>query len=345
VRGGLTVLAAPERASDPGAGAAFYTVSDARFFVGTVALLNSLRLTGHEQPLVVLDQGLELAQLERLGLHATVVAFASEREHPVTAKPFPYLADGPPTVVVIDSDMIVTGPLGDVLAEAGEGRICLFPDHVSDRGRWFAEWKEIFELAGEPRRQTYLNSGFVALSSERWPALLPRWWDACSRIPGAQIFTSDNSPLRDGDQDALNAILMSEIPEASVLVLDDSAEAYPDALTRVVVQDERSLACTIDGDGVVILHHAMRPKVWLPSGRRRVDRRDAYLRLLPRLLFDADVALRLSAGEVPVWLRPSPQGRAALSVTSTSNRARERAARVVSVGRRRARKLAGLARG
>ena len=344
MRGELTVLARPEGSPDSAA-AAFYTVSDARFFVGTVALLNSLRLTGHDEPLVVLDQGLRPDQLERLGRHATVVAFASQREHPVTAKPFPHLAEGPPTVVVIDSDMIVTGSLRDVLAETGEGRICLFPDHISDRARWFGEWQEIFELAGEPRRQTYLNSGFVALSTDHWPGLLPRWWDACSRIPAAQIFTSGNSPVRDGDQDALNAILMSELPEAAVLGLPDSAAVYPDALVRVIVEDESSLLSRIDGEPVLILHHAMRPKAWAAEGRRRVDRRDAYVRLLPRLLFEPDVPLRLSPPELPVWLRPTAAGRTALAVTSTANRSWARANRMVAVARRRSRKLLALLRG
>src|SRR6266487_1359271 len=190
----LTVLAGP---SDPlGSSltpAAFYTVSDARFFVGTVALLNSLRLTGNEQPLVVLDQGLEPEQREQLGRHATVVTFESQLRHPVTVKPFPCMVDGAATVVVIDSDMIVASSLDDVVAEANVGRICLFPDHISDRARWFAEWQEVFDLVDEPRRQAYLNSGFVALATEHWPAFLRRWWDACNRIPAAGIFANHDS--------------------------------------------------------------------------------------------------------------------------------------------------------
>jgi hypothetical protein len=232
-----------------------------------------------------------------------------------------------------------------VIARAEEGRICLFPDHISDQGRWFAEWQELFQLADEPRRQTYLNSGFVALSTEHWPALLPRWWDACSRIPGAHIFTSGDSPLRDGDQDALNALLMSEFPEAAVFALPDAAEVYPDALVRVTVEDERSLVSQIDGETVLILHHAMRPKAWTRQGRGRVDRRDAYVRLLPRLLYGSDVPLRLPPEELPVWLRSTVAGRAALTLASAANRSRERSARLLAVGRRRGRKLLSLARG
>ena len=51
--------------------ATFYTVTDAEFFPGTVALLNSLRLVGHREPLVVLDNGLTPEQRDaaRPGCH------------------------------------------------------------------------------------------------------------------------------------------------------------------------------------------------------------------------------------------------------------------------------------
>ncbi len=55
------------------AGATFYTVTDAEFFPGTVALLNSLRLMGHREPLVVLDDGSATEQRERLDRVAAVV--------------------------------------------------------------------------------------------------------------------------------------------------------------------------------------------------------------------------------------------------------------------------------
>ena len=41
----------------PGSDYTFYTVADARFWLGAVALVNSLRLVGHKEPVVVLDLG------------------------------------------------------------------------------------------------------------------------------------------------------------------------------------------------------------------------------------------------------------------------------------------------
>ena len=44
----------------------YFTVSTHRFFLGTVALLNSLRLTGNAGELVVLDAGLTPDERELL---------------------------------------------------------------------------------------------------------------------------------------------------------------------------------------------------------------------------------------------------------------------------------------
>jgi hypothetical protein len=51
-----------------------YTVSDHRFFLGTVALRNSLRLIGNGGEVVVLDVGLTATEREMLSDHATVFA-------------------------------------------------------------------------------------------------------------------------------------------------------------------------------------------------------------------------------------------------------------------------------
>ena len=44
------------------AAAAFYCVADSRYFPGAVGLVNSLRLVGHREPILVLDTGLTDAQ-------------------------------------------------------------------------------------------------------------------------------------------------------------------------------------------------------------------------------------------------------------------------------------------
>jgi hypothetical protein len=65
----------------------------------------------------------------------------------------------------------------------------------------------------------------------------------------------------------------------------------------------------VNGTRVAILHYALAPKAWEPKAPVRL-RDDAYVRLLPRLLFGEDVAVRLSPSEVPFWLRGTTQARA-----------------------------------
>ena len=82
--------------------ATFYTVTDASFFPGTVALLNSLRLSGNREPLVALDVGLERGQRVRLARHATVVDLECELPRPLF-KAFPRAFAPSGVVVVVDS--------------------------------------------------------------------------------------------------------------------------------------------------------------------------------------------------------------------------------------------------
>src|SRR5260221_12708975 len=99
--------------------ATFYTVSNSRYFLGTVALLNSLRLTGNQGPLVVLDAGLSSLQRDRLSRHCEIAELPVEVEtNPEILAPFPYCSGATEPVVLIDSDIIVTQFLAPILMEA-----------------------------------------------------------------------------------------------------------------------------------------------------------------------------------------------------------------------------------
>jgi hypothetical protein len=142
--------------------ARFFTVSDAGYFVGTVALLNSLRLTGNREDLVVLDRGFTASQRRRLEGRVVLIDGANDaRVPPHAVKPFPVLLNPSGVVVVIDSDMLVTSYLKPILYRAATGGICVFPDAPADLGRWFAEWAEGFRSAG-PR---YYGDGGRRVSS------------------------------------------------------------------------------------------------------------------------------------------------------------------------------------
>ena len=305
-----------------GAGAAFYTIADATFFPGTVALLNSLRLTRNDEELVVLDMGLAEAQRRLLESHARVVDLPREvAANPYVSKPYPHLLGATGEVALIDSDIIVTRSLAPVFEHACEGKICLFPDHHEARGRWFAEWQDAFGLAAPPRRQPYLNAGFVALRVECFPGFLERFWQACSRIPVNRHLSRDHDqPFWAGDQDALNALLMSEIPPEAIEVLAEDEVVFWDALGDVEVLDAKRLSLDRNGTEPLMLHYSFRPKPWEPRGWIRA-KDDAFLRLLPRLLFGDDVPLRLTPTDLPFWIRPGRGPRAALRALDLAHRA------------------------
>lgn len=282
--------------------ARFFTITDSRFFVGTVGLLNSLRLTGNDEELVVLDRGLTPEQRERLNPHVTLFDLPDEIEASAYAvKPYPARMDVGGIVVVIDSDVIVTNRLEPYYRAAGDGKICMFPSHFSAEWRFFEEWSEIFGLAAPLRRdQPYLAAGYLAISMEKWPSFFERWWKACELLPTPPPPRDDTSPLGQLDQDALNAILMSEIPADAI----EELPAFEFNLSLVKVVDEKTLACRDASGAVPLLHTTRSPKVWQPEGWRHVEGiTRAFVRLMPRVLFADDVPLNLSRREVPVWLR------------------------------------------
>jgi hypothetical protein len=296
----------------------YYTVSDHRFFLGTVSLLNSLYLTGNRGKLVVLDAGLTRNQRERLGAHATLVASPEQIErHPHLMRPYPYLMDAAGTIVVIDSDIIVTASLDSVIARAREGKICMCPAWTSEaRTRWFAEWEKTLALRAPLRRDDWVHNGFVAFSTEHWPQLLERWWEVCELIPPGEMHGS-LSPFQAPDADALNALLMSEIPRDGLALLSKGEEVFGG---DAEVDDIGRLRCTFEGQPTKLLHLVDNPKPWERSGWLRLAA-TGYVRLMRRLLFADDVPLRLDPNEVPMWLRPGLGGELTLRALGGANRA------------------------
>lgn len=306
----------------------YVTVTSARYFPGAVAMYNSLRLTGNEGDFVVLDWDLRPEQRALLERVATVVP-VSGVPHPMLAKPVAHRLGLRGTVVFVDADIIVTGSLAPVIRRAREGAICLFPDHASTRRKWFAEWEETFALAGPPRRQTYFNAGFVAFSVEHWPRLIERWWETCSRL------TDDWPAWADaGDQDALNGILMSELPPGSVAALPEEEGPLLEPMDAVELHDVRRLSASLHGRPTLVLHYVLQPKAWDRRGWMRV-RADPYVRLLVRSLWGDDVPLRIPPSAVPRWLRPDPAGRLARSALGAGHRGAATVVRLTPTGLRR----------
>jgi Glycosyl transferase family 8 len=292
-----------------------YTLADGGYAPGVVAMHNSLRLQGHDLPLVVLDGGLSEEQRSLLDGRATFEPLPAEvSERGYLAKSFMSTLDVSGIVLWIDADIIVTSSLDEPLSLAREGRFCAFRDDFpEDYARRFPEWEQVFGLESEPREQTYVSSGFFAFSADRWPWLIERWSQATQRVPFGSMFTGNHrtNPTWAADQDALNAVLMSELPAGVVAAYPTAEMAHTRTLGDAEVLDEQRLEVRHQGQRARVVHYSWGPKPWMAADLRRVAP-NAYVRLFRRVVFGHDVDLRLPERAVPLWLRPSRAGRGVL---------------------------------
>ena len=293
----------------------YVTLTDDRYFIGTVALVNSLCITGNPHDILVVDAGLTLDQRHRLAAVADVRPLPScgPQILPAFLKPWVLMSAPRGTLAFIDSDIIVTGSLDSAAAAAAEGSIYVFPDGPPPlQTRCFEEaWANALHLGQPLRTQPYINSGFIALDSSRWKGLLERWIELCGRvsevhlklphwtIPSDEVTTH---PFAYPEQDVLNAILMSEV-DRSATVIDDWQRAgvpKPEDATRIV--DRLSLHCQSDGATTMLLHHFAHPKPWFAEARGCLTY-EPYDELLVRLLTGPDLAIAPPPDAIPVWLR------------------------------------------
>jgi hypothetical protein len=285
------------------ADATFFSLGDQGYFVGTVGLINSLRLTGHEGEIVILDCGFTSEQRELLAPACTLVEPAED--HDVSFRGYLKLiapqAHTSDLTIVIDSDVIVTGSLDEVVGSAARGNIVAYADPESDR--WFAEWEQIFRLPRPPRRDVYVCSALVAFSRQQRPEFLERWWAACSQTLTVPTTGEANAPVAQSDQDALNAALMGTYPEGTVELRPAHEVAQSTELRLGVdILDARTLRCSYRGRPTLLLHTAGRPKPWIRLGARR----NAYTTLLSRVLVADDVPIRMPHSMIPPWLKGGP---------------------------------------
>ncbi|WP_020135360.1 hypothetical protein [Streptomyces sp. 351MFTsu5.1] len=325
-------------------GTAFYTVADRRFFPGLVALLNSLRLTGHEEPLVVVDIGLSSEQRVLLADHVVLVEPPSPDMPAVFVAPYGPLRRPAEVAVLIDADIIVTRPLTELTEAARQGRIVAFVDCLPNSHRFHPEWETTLGL-GPLRRRRYLNAGFLAYPHALTERLLPPWTEgqrtvgvAHSRYGSATL----DDPFYFADQDVLNAVLAARFEHDELLVLDHRLAPHPPFPGLELVDRDRLTCRYADGTEPFLLHHVL-AKPWL-----RATRDTVYSTLMTRLLLAPDVPLRLDPPALPLRLR---EGRAAAldrrradAVTLVHDQGRHQLGRFgirTRLARRRARRNAG----
>jgi hypothetical protein len=277
--------------------AAFYCVANSRHFLGAVALLNSLRLVGHDEPFYVLDYGLSAEERRLLDPHATIVP-APEASSPRLVKWAAPLAHPAPIMVLVDADVIVTRPLSAVLESAAAGAFVAFENDVTHR--FHADWGTLLDL-GEVKRRTYVNSGLLAFPESPGGELLQVVRDSQARVDIERSLLGRGTPADPfyyPDMDVWNAVLGARLRQDEIHIM--AYRLAPHApFQGLQLLDAATLRCAYD-DGLepVALHHVLR-KPWLAATRA-----NPYSRLLPRLLLAPDVHLRLDPGALPLRLRP-----------------------------------------
>ena len=277
---------------------AFYCVADDRYFLGAVGLVNSLRLVGHDEPIHLLDCGLTREQRELLEPEVGFVD--GPREGPAhVLKAIAPRAHPADTMALIDADMIATRPLTELFEQAAPGRVVAGDAELD---RFCPEWGELLGL-GPVERRPYVSTGLVVLGGDLGREVVGLVDEHRDAVDWERTFWRRNDetyPLVHADQDLINAVLAARAAPDQVVAFDPKLSPAP-PFAGVRIADERTLRCeTADGAEPYVIHHWL-AKPWLERTHDGV-----YSQLLRRLLNGDDVAVRVPAEMVPLWLRTGP---------------------------------------
>jgi hypothetical protein len=279
-------------------GAAFYCVADARYFLGAVALVNSLRLLGHREPINLLDCGLTAEQRDLLAAEVTLVDGPDEVA-PALLKTIAPLERPAAVEVILDTDLIVTRSLAGPIEQAAAGKVVSFRNS-SDR--FVPEWGDFLDL-GTIERGPYLDFAALTLPGTRAEELLPLLKELQGRVEIDRTYWGSREPdypLLYADQDVMNAIVAARVPKDDLVVLDTRLAPVP-PFAGLEVTDAEALRCEY-GDGTqpyVVHHHMVKP--WLEPTHSGV-----YSELMSRLLVGPGLAVEVPQSEVPSRFRAGP---------------------------------------
>ena len=275
---------------ESGTGMAFYCVADARYFLGAVGLVNSLRLLGHDEPVFLLDCGLDPPQRALLEPEAEVID-APAGVPPWLLKTVVPLARPADLMVLLDTDIVVTRVLAPLLERARAGSLVAFRN---PEDRFVPEWGGLLGL-GPAERGAYVSSAALAANRSVGAEILGLLAEHQRAVDFDRTYWRGGPPdypFRFGDQDVLNAILSSGDWADRLDALDARLAATP-PFEGLRVDDESSLRCSYaDGAEPFLVHHHV-TKPWLEPTHHGV-----YSQLLRRLLIGDGVAIRVP----PEWL-------------------------------------------
>jgi hypothetical protein len=291
-----------------GRATAFYTMADSTHFLGVVGLVNSLRLLGHREEILILDCGLSLEQRELLAPCASVIV-GSNSTHPTLLKAHLPLVHPANVMIVLDADVIVTRSLTSLIEQARYGRIIVFRN---DQDRHKSEWGPALGL-GRIKRRPYINAGHFILPRDLGLSVLYSYQEAVAKISLPRNGPPRSTCTRDifyySDQDVLNAVLGAKVPESQILYLSPWNAAFTPF--KGVRTDLATLRSSFDDEREIFLLHHILDKPWLSP---QPD--SPYSVLLRRLLNSEDVAIRIPQKFIPLRLRFGTTARAAQALAS-----------------------------
>ena len=278
---------------------AFYCVADARYFLGAVGLVNSLRIHGHSEPVHLLDVGLTAPQRRLLSDEVDLVD-GSGVEAPWLAKTIAPLRSPAEVTVLIDADMIVTRSLAEPIATAAAAGAVVFEN---DTDRYVPEWGELLDL-GPQRRRPYVNSGLVLLGGETREEVLGLLDERQRRVDVGRTVGGSGDlgyPFVYPEQDVLNAILQTRIAPHRAVYMPNRLSPNP-PYRGLRITDLEAIRCAHrDGTEPYVLHQFGR-KPWLEPTYHGI-----YPRLLARALLGPGIAIEVPEEMVPVRMRSGPR--------------------------------------
>jgi len=282
----------------PSVPCAIYAVADRDYFIGAVALLNSLRLVGHHEPVFLVDAGLTEGQRRLIAPHVRLIP-APEGVHPVFLKMLGPLEHPAGVAILLDTDMIVVRPLMELIAVAEGGRLVGFINNPPNDDRFFAEWSGVLGL-GPLRRQPYLAAGQLLVPHALTRRLFTRWTEGQAKIDVERTWIGRGTladPFYFADMDVFNAVVAADLQADEILAVEHRLAPNPPFAGLTLVDPRGLVVRYADGSRPFLLHHIL-SKPWLKATRTNL-----YSMLLPRVLLAPDVALRLTPEQLPLRLR------------------------------------------
>jgi hypothetical protein len=277
---------------------AFFAISDRKFFLGAVALLNSLGLVGHTEPIYLLDAGLTPKQREMIGRHVTLVS-APKGIPPMLAKMVGPLKHPAAVAILLDVDVIILRPLTELIGAARNGQLVAFINNQPNHDRFFTEWSSVLGF-GPLRRQPYLASGQLFVPDSLSPRLLQPWKEGQTKIDIRRTLLGRgrlSDPFYFPDMDVFNAVVAANLEPDEILAVEHRLAPLPPFEELRLIDAERLICRYPDGVRPFLLHHVL-AKPWLKATRTNI-----YSLLLPRLLLGPGVPLRLKPEDLPLRLR------------------------------------------